>query len=132
MRESKASNHEQGVIMGAKKGDLGRRLVAEFSEFRNALRNKEPVQKRYTVRTVELDLRPKEFDAEDVKVIRHKLNVSQAVFGKLCGVSVQLVSAWEQGTKRPSGPACRVLEMMDANPKPWQEMLRGKGEACGK
>jgi len=41
-----------------KRRRLGERLVTEFSQFRDTLRSKKPVEKRYTVRTVELDLKP--------------------------------------------------------------------------
>lgn len=102
---------------------LGERLVAEFSELRDALRANKPVEKRYTVRTVELDLSPKEYDAEAVRVIRLSLGVSQAVFAELLGVSIDLVAAWEQGNRSPKGPVCRLLELMEIDRNRWLQML---------
>ena len=109
-----------------KKGNkqrLGDRLVAEFSELRDALRAKKPVEKRYTVRTVELDLKPKRFDPESVRLIRMGLGVSQAVFAQLLGVSVDLVASWEQGHRDPRGPVCRLLELMEVDKNRWLQIL---------
>ena len=109
-----------------KKGNnrrLGERLVAEFSGLREMLRANTPVEKRYTVRTVELDLEPKQFDAESVRVIRMSLSVSQAVFAYLLGVSVDSVEKWEQGHRKPNGPICRLLELMEIDKRPWLKIL---------
>ena len=102
---------------------LGKRLVAEFSELRDALRATKPIEKRYTVRTVELDLKPKQFDAEAVRIIRIELGVSQAVFAQLLGVSVDLVAAWEQGHRSPAGPVSRLLELMEIDKRRWLKIL---------
>lgn len=117
---------KDGLQMGKAKNNkrrLGERLVAEFSELRDALGSKKPVEKRYTVRTVELDLKPKSFDPESVRVIRLSLGVSQAVFAGLLGVSTDLVSAWEQGNREPAGPVCRLLELMEIDKNRWLQIL---------
>jgi putative transcriptional regulator len=106
-----------------KRQRLGERLVSEFSELRDALVRKEPIEKRFTVRTVELDLKPKEFDSEAVRVVRMSLSVSQAVFAQLLAVSTDLVASWEQGIRKPSGPACRVLELMEKDKTRWLRVL---------
>ena len=102
---------------------IGERLVTEFSELRDALRKREPIEKKYTVRTVELELKPKSFDAESVRLIRLSLGVSQAVFAHLLGVSVDSVAAWEQGNRAPNGPVCRLLELMEIDRGRWLRML---------
>lgn len=102
---------------------LGARLVAEFSELRDALRAKKPIEKRYTVRTVELDLEPKQFDPEAVRVVRIQLGVSQAVFAQLLSVSTDSVAAWEQGNRTPPGPVCRLLELMEMDRNRWLKIL---------
>jgi hypothetical protein len=55
--------------MKRKNRRLGERLVSEFSELRDALRSRKPLGTRYTIKTVELDLQPKQFEAEEVRVI---------------------------------------------------------------
>jgi len=43
---------------------LGQRLVAEVSKLGDVLRAKKPIEKRYQVRTVKLDVKPKPVDLE--------------------------------------------------------------------
>jgi DNA-binding transcriptional regulator YiaG len=102
---------------------LGERLVAEFSELRDVLRAKIPVQSRYTVRTVELDLKPRNYDAKAVRRVRLSLGVSQAIFAELLDVSSDLVSSWEQGIRTPSGPACRLMDLMETDKSRWIKIL---------
>ena len=102
---------------------LGERLVAEFGELRDVLRAGGAVEKRFTVRTVELDLQPKKFDAESVRCIRIMLGVSQAVFAQLLGASTDLVAAWEQGNRTPSAMASRLLELIESDKQKWIGIL---------
>lgn len=44
----------------------------------------------------------------DVKAIRKKLKLSQSQFAKLLGISPATLKNWEQGRRKPDGPA-RVL-----------------------
>ena len=46
---------------------------------------------------------------EDIRAIREQEHVSQPVFARYLNVSKNLVSEWERGTKRPGGPALRLL-----------------------
>jgi putative transcriptional regulator len=112
--------------MNRKKGNkrrLGDRLVSEFGQLRDALRAGKPIPKQFTVRTVELDLKPKNFDAESVRLIRLSFGVSQRVFAYLLNVSVDLVQSWEQGNRFPDGPANVLLEMMEMDKRPWLQRL---------
>lgn len=45
----------------------------------------------------------------DIRAIREQERVSQPVFARYLNVSKNLVSEWERGTKRPGGPALRLL-----------------------
>lgn len=42
--------------------------------------------------------------------------LSQAQFAKLIGVSLRTLQEWEQGRKRPSGPAAALLRIVARNP----------------
>src|SRR5213595_373443 len=95
-----------------KKPRLGERLVSEFTELRDTLRRRQPVEQRFTVRTVGLHLQPKAFDADAIKAIRRSLGVSQAVFAQIIGVSADLIASWEQGHRKPVPMACRLLELI--------------------
>ena len=68
-----------------------------------------------TMRKVEaLCLPPKRpFKPEDIRRIRTANHVSQAVFATILGTGKTTVQQWEQGQKKPSGPAQRLLDLID-------------------
>lgn len=45
--------------------------------------------------------------------IRRKAGVSQPVFAQYLNVSKSTVAQWEQGEKTPSGPALKLLNLVD-------------------
>jgi len=53
--------------------------------------------------------------AKDVRRIRQKVNVSQAVFAALLNVGAATVAAWERedGGKTPSGPSLKLLDLIE-------------------
>jgi len=53
------------------------------------------------------------FSAEDIQRIRSSAHVSQSVFAAFLGVGKTTVSQWEQGIKKPSGPAAKLLDLVD-------------------
>jgi putative transcriptional regulator len=55
-----------------------------------------------------LDLKP-----TDIKTVRKKLNLSQLMIG----VSLSTLQNWEQGRRRPDGPAQALLKVAASNPK---------------
>ncbi len=52
-----------------------------------------------------------------VKKIRQKLQVSQSEFAYMIGVSIGTLQNWEQGRRRPDGPALALLKVAQKNPK---------------
>ena len=50
------------------------------------------------------------------KVIRTKLKLSQSAFAGLMGVSLRTIQDWEQGRRRPSGPAIALLRIAEQKP----------------
>src|SRR5215467_8402288 len=46
---------------------------------------------------------------KQIKALREREQVSQAVFANYLNVTPNLVSKWERGEKRPSGPALKRL-----------------------
>ena len=53
----------------------------------------------------------------DIKNVREKLNVSQNEFALMIGVSVRTLQNWEQGRRKPEGPAKALLRIASKNPK---------------
>ena len=55
------------------------------------------------------------FQPEEIKAIREKEHVSQAVFANYLNVTSSLVSKWERGEKRPSGASLKLLSLVRKN-----------------
>ncbi len=53
----------------------------------------------------------------DIRAIRSKLGLSQGEFALMIGVSVSTLQNWEQGRRRPEGPAQALLKVAASNPK---------------
>ncbi len=53
----------------------------------------------------------------DVRSIRRKLGLSQSEFALMIGVSLSTLQNWEQGRRRPEGPAQALLRVAASNPK---------------
>ena len=78
-----------------------------------------------TIRDVELPDPPRPITPRQITALRKKkLRVSQAVFAGIINASVQTVHAWEQGRGQPSGPALRLLRLLDKRPELIREFGR--------
>jgi putative transcriptional regulator len=53
------------------------------------------------------------FKPEEIKAIRERERVSQTVFANYLNVTSSLVSKWERGEKKPSGPALKLLSLVE-------------------
>ena len=78
----------------------------------------EDAQGKRELRTRTYNILPvRDYDAVEVKEIRHKLGMSQSFFAIFMGVSKKTVEAWESGRNMPDGPARRILSMVQADPE---------------
>jgi DNA-binding transcriptional regulator YiaG len=60
---------------------------------------------------------PPEWSKEDISKLRiEKLRVSQPILAAYLGVSPAAIRAWEQGFKKPSGSARRLLQIINISP----------------
>jgi putative transcriptional regulator len=50
--------------------------------------------------------------ARQITAIRKRAGVSQGVFAHYLNVKPKLVSEWERGAKRPSGPSLKLLSLV--------------------
>ena len=65
-----------------------------------------------------LALRTRELSEPSMpREIRKRLGLSQAAFAGLMGVSVRTVQEWEQGKRKPSGPAKSLLRIAEQHPE---------------
>jgi putative transcriptional regulator len=52
----------------------------------------------------------------DVKIIRKRLNMTQAKFASAFGFSLDTIKHWEAGRRNPEGPARALLTVISKNP----------------
>jgi putative transcriptional regulator len=57
------------------------------------------------------------YDAIDIRKLRESVDVSQAQFARMIGVSKDTLQNWEQGRRRPRGPAKALLRVFEKDPK---------------
>lgn len=67
---------------------------------------------------------PRDSDARDARI---KLGLSQREFAALIGTGVGTVRKWELGTRRPSGAARTLIEVIKTEPKAVRRAL-GKSQ----
>ena len=56
------------------------------------------------------------------QVIRARLNLSQSAFAGFMGVSLRTVQDWEQGRRKPSGPAIALLRIAEQQPEIFMQL----------
>ena len=59
----------------------------------------------------------------DIKAIRIRVNMSQAVFARSFQLSLDTVKGWEQGKRKPDAAAANYLRLIQADPEHVQRML---------
>lgn len=58
-----------------------------------------------------------EMGAPDVKRIRESFDLSQSQFSALLGISIRTLQNWEQGRRKPRGPASVLLQVAAKHPE---------------
>jgi DNA-binding transcriptional regulator YiaG len=71
--------------------------------------------------------RPPEIGAEELSKIRLKSGMSQYVFARMLDVSTKTVQSWEQGTRKPSQAALRLIQVYRENPSILLEVVGMSG-----
>lgn len=56
-----------------------------------------------------------EYTGEDIKEIRERQNVSQAVFATFLNISPAMVRSLEQGTRQAKGAILKLINLVDEN-----------------
>ena len=60
----------------------------------------------------------------DVSALRRFVGLSQARFAEALGISVHTLRNWEQGRRRPEGPALALLRIAARHPRIIRENLK--------
>ena len=98
------------MIAKSKQKSFGERLKAGLSEAIQFAKGE------LSLRTVEVPDPPPEIAPKEVTSLRTKSGMSQAVFARVLNVSTKTVQSWEQGERKPSHAALRMLQVFRANP----------------
>lgn len=89
------------------------RMIDEALETMRGLHESGAVNKQ-TLRHFETQcLPPPAYTAEMIRRLRENLHVSQAVFAAYLNASTSTVQKWENGDKKPSGAAARLLSVVE-------------------
>lgn len=70
-----------------------------------------------TLRTFTVPEPPPVYTPERIARIRKSLRMSQGVFAHVLNVSTKTVQGWEQGLRRPTQAAQRLLEVLEKRPE---------------
>ena len=104
-----------------KKTSVGQKLIKGLKEVL------EFEQGRKTLNVSEIELPPKPPEWNDKQIIRLRkdvLGVSQPVFASYLGVSLAALRSWEQGLKRPSSTARRLLQVLSKDPDRFIRLIK--------
>jgi putative transcriptional regulator len=99
------------MIATAKRKPLAERLKTGLTE---AIQH---AKGQINLRTIEVPAPPPEIAAKEVAALRAKTGMSQTVFACVLNVSAKTVQSWEQGERKPSHAALRMLQVVRENPK---------------
>lgn len=88
--------------------------MASIHETMEALHNVGAIDKQTMRRFDDACLTPvSPLTAREIKALREREHVSQAIFANYLNVTTSLVSKWERGEKKPSGPALKLLSLVE-------------------
>jgi putative transcriptional regulator len=88
--------------------------MAAIHETMEALHKVGAIEKQTMRRFDEACLTPVQpLTPKQIKALRERERVSQTVFANYLNVTPNLVSKWERGEKRPSGPALKLLSLVE-------------------
>jgi len=63
------------------------------------------------------------YEPIDIRKIREKHDLSQKQFANKLGISASTLRNWEQGIRKPEGPANVLLRIIDAHPELLNDLL---------
>jgi len=98
-----------------------RREILEMAEAKHANGTLSPADfRKITLRELRQPETP-EITGEDIRALRERAKVSQAVFGKYLRISTGYVQKLERGARRPDGPVLVLLDLIRR--KGWEAIL---------
>jgi len=97
----------------AKRKTAGRKIAGALRELIDHAKTGRSWDEKFTVRTVSLTLTPKKYRPTDVRSLRERMAMSQALFAKFLGTGIKTVQSWEQGLRTPTPMAQRFFDEIE-------------------
>src|SRR3954451_10405892 len=94
------------------KDDLFRELEASVREGAAILRGEKTPSRTFVI------------ENPDVKALRGSFQLSQPEFAAMLGISVKTLRNWEQGRRKPEGPARVLLQVVARHPEAVWDVVR--------
>jgi len=90
------------------------RILSEMRETATALYRSGSIDKK-TMREFDVLTLPqvRDLNPKQIRALRARTGMSQAVFAAFLNTSVSTVQKWEIGEKKPSGPSLKLLNVID-------------------
>jgi DNA-binding transcriptional regulator YiaG len=120
MKKKNRKYDSKGRFLGDTRA--GKKILASLYDLADTLEAGIPLEQKYTVRVVEIP-EPGDYGAKEIKALRHRLKLSQALFAQLIGASTILVQKWEAGDRHPDGMARRLMDDINADPQRFLKMF---------
>lgn len=101
----------------------GEQLVASLRQLKRVLERGEKLEDHFIVHEVRPAIAPRPMTGAQVRALRERLRMSQAVLARLMAISVRTLQAWERGATRPPPMARRMLEAIEADKSAWIDLV---------
>ncbi len=101
----------------------GQQLVASLRQLKQVLERGEKLEDNFIVHEVRPAIAPRPMTGGQVRALRERLNVSQAVLARLMAISVRTLQAWERGATKAPPMARRMLEAIEADKEGWIDLV---------
>ena len=93
---------------------MSRNLFAELTEGMQAWQDAN--EGKRTLKTHQLTTQDVALSAKEIREIRRKLNLSQALFARYLHTALKTYQNWEQGLARPNKQAMLLLRIVENQP----------------
>ena len=80
-------------------------LLESVRQGKDILKGERPASRRFTVNEI------------NVSQLRSRFELTQNKFAQMLGISVSTLRNWEQGRRKPEGPARVLLQIADLHPE---------------
>ncbi|MBU1667584.1 helix-turn-helix domain-containing protein [bacterium] len=95
-----------------------------FEELKQGLEDvRDFEQEKLTLRSTTIEKKDRKvLEAEEIRAIRDKYNMSRALFANFLHISTRTLEKWELGTSRPNEQATTLLALTDKYPDMFERL----------